>query len=329
MRSVILGSVISVLMALTMNLAVSFAEELPFTDVPESEWYYSDVKGAYETGLINGFEDHTFRPNEDMTYAQAVKLAACMNQKYMTGSVTLENGSSKWYDSYVTYAREQNIISRDYDWNAPATRAGYVEIFANALPDSALQEMNRIQDGSIPDVSMEHPQADAIYKLYRAGILTGIDSQGTFASNSYIKRSEVSAILTRMMNESDRKELTLDFQTLKELKLTINQDTVHVVWENNDAVTALKEMAGSIPVTIEMSGYGGFEQVGSLGKRLPRNDVLTTTTAGDIVLYSGNQIVLFYGSNTWSYTRLGHISDKSAQEMTELLGNGDVTITIG
>ena len=75
--------------------------------------------------------------------------------------------------------------------------------------------------------------------------------------------------------------------------------------------------------------YGGFEQVGPIGQSLPRNDSQTTTQAGDIVLYSGNQVVIFYGSNAWAYTRLGHISDKSGQEMAELLGNGDTTITIG
>ena len=74
--------------------------------------------------------------------------------------------------------------------------------------------------------------------------------------------------------------------------------------------------------------YGGFEQVGSLGSSLPRNDVQTTIIAGDIVLYSGNQIVVFYGSNSWAYTRLGKITDKTAEEMSNLLGNGDVTITI-
>ena len=82
-------------------------------------------------------------------------------------------------------------------------------------------------------------------------------------------------------------------------------------------------------LTIRMSMYGGFEQVGSLGASLPRNDVQTTTSAGDIVLYSGNQMVIFYGSNSWAYTRLGRITDKSAREMAELLGNGDVTVTIG
>ena len=77
-----------------------------------------------------------------------------------------------------------------------------------------------------------------------------------------------------------------------------------------------------------MSMYGGFEQVGPIGTDLPRNDVQTTTETGDIVLYSGDQIVMFYGSNSWAYTRLGKATDKSEEEMTELLSNGDVTITI-
>ena len=77
-----------------------------------------------------------------------------------------------------------------------------------------------------------------------------------------------------------------------------------------------------------MSMYGSFEQVGSIGTSLPRNDVQTTTEAGDIVLYSGNQIVIFYGSNSWAYTGLGKVTDKSESEMAELLGKGNVTITI-
>ena len=99
-------------------------------------------------------------------------------------------------------------------------------------------------------------------------------------------------------------------------------------WEDNQAVAALRDMAREGDVTIQMSMYGGFEQAGSLGQNLPRDDKQTTTTSGDIVLYSGNQMVVFYGSNSWSYTRLGHISDKNAEDITDLLSNGDVTITI-
>lgn len=110
--------------------------------------------------------------------------------------------------------------------------------------------------------------------------------------------------------------------------MKIGDTKVNVDWEDNQAVEALKNMAEDGDVTIQMSMYGGFEQVGSIGQSLPRDDKQTTTSSGDIVLYSGNQMVVFYGSNSWSYTRLGHISDKNKEEMTDLLSNGDVTITI-
>ena len=113
-----------------------------------------------------------------------------------------------------------------------------------------------------------------------------------------------------------------------DLQMTIDGTPVSVAWEDNDAVQSLKELCRNQPLTIYMSMYGGFEQVGSIGTSLPQNDVQTTTSAGDIVLYSGNQMVVFYGSNSWAYTRLGHITDKTADEMTELLGNGNVTITL-
>ena len=113
-----------------------------------------------------------------------------------------------------------------------------------------------------------------------------------------------------------------------DLVMMIDGTEVSVEWESNEAVNALRDLVSEGPLTVKMSMYGGFEQVGSLGAGLPRNDVQTTTEPGDIVLYSGNQIVVFYGSNSWAYTRLGHITDKNEQELTELLGNGNVEITI-
>ena len=77
-----------------------------------------------------------------------------------------------------------------------------------------------------------------------------------------------------------------------------------------------------------MSMYGGFEQVGDIGTQLPRNDSETTTNPGDIVLYSGDKLVVFYGSNSWSYTRLGHITDSGSYTLDQLLGEGDTTVTI-
>ena len=110
----------------------------------------------------------------------------------------------------------------------------------------------------------------------------------------------------------------------KNMKLYIHAEEIPVTWESNASVEELKTM---LPLTIQMSMYGGFEQVGSLGESLPRNDEQITTEYGDIVLYSGNQMVVFYGSNSWEYTRLGHI-DMTQEELTELLGNGDVEITL-
>ena len=112
------------------------------------------------------------------------------------------------------------------------------------------------------------------------------------------------------------------------LQMKIGETKVSVNWEYNDSVAALKELCKDAPLTIQMSMYGGFEQVGPIGTRLPSNDAQTTTSAGDIVLYSSNQIVVFYGSNSWAYTRLGHITDQDAAGMASLLGNGNVTITI-
>ena len=180
-----------------------------FTDVPKDSWYYQDVNIACRLGLVDGRTATTFVPNGDLTYAEAVKLAACMSQRYTEGDVTLVNGVENWYDTYVSYAKEKGIIDKDYDWNAKATRAGYVEIFAKALPEEAFSVKNEIADGAVPDVAMDHPQADAIYKLYRAGILNGNDKEGSFKPDSNIRRCEVAAILTRMMDPDSRVEVSL------------------------------------------------------------------------------------------------------------------------
>lgn len=112
------------------------------------------------------------------------------------------------------------------------------------------------------------------------------------------------------------------------LKLWIGEQEVEVLWEDNDSVRALVELAGTEGLTVALSGYGGFEQVGSLGKSLPRSDVQTVTEPGDIVLYSGSSIVLFYGSNAWAYTRLGKIQGLDESELRQLLGGGDVSIRL-
>jgi hypothetical protein len=116
--------------------------------------------------------------------------------------------------------------------------------------------------------------------------------------------------------------------TVRDMKMKIGNKEVDVIWEDNESVKALRELVGSETISINMSMYGGFEQVGEIGTSLPRNDAQTTTSCGDIVLYSGDKLVVFYGSNSWSYTRLGKITGLDRAQLTELLSEGDVTITI-
>ena len=111
-------------------------------------------------------------------------------------------------------------------------------------------------------------------------------------------------------------------ESVSKLKIEVDGHSFTATLEENDATAALLEL---LPLTISMSDYSGFEKVGSLGTSLPTGNAQTTTQAGDVVLYNGNQIVIFYGSNSWSYTRLAHVDDLTG--WAEALGNGDVTVT--
>ena len=107
------------------------------------------------------------------------------------------------------------------------------------------------------------------------------------------------------------------------IKISVSGKTLPVKIEHNAAAEAL-------PITYEAHDYGGFEKVGALGRTLPASDTQITTKAGDVILYSGNQIVLFYGSNSWSYTRLGRMQYESLDELKSFLkaGEGDISVTL-
>jgi hypothetical protein len=132
---------------------------------------------------------------------------------------------------------------------------------------------------------------------------------------------------TTITAPSDDNQTTKEDETANmKLTLKINDIEVDVIWTDNDSVRALKNLAKD-GLTINMSKYGGFEQVGYIGSTLPSADTRITTNPGDIVLYSSNQIVIFYDSNTWSYTKLGHIN-LSKSELIDLLGDEDAVITL-
>jgi len=180
----------------------------PFVDVRPDAWYHDEIVEAVRTGIINGKTPTTFKPDDFLTYAEAAKLAACMNQVYTNGKVTLTNGTP-WYKPYVDYCKEKGIITKEYEFGRNATRAGYMEIFANALPEEAFKQINNIPDGSILDVKSGATYAHFVYKMYRAGIVTGVDEKHSCNPEATIKRCEVATIISRMMNDNNRVEFEM------------------------------------------------------------------------------------------------------------------------
>lgn len=162
----------------------------------------------------------------------------------------------------------------------------------------------------------------------------GNDAKGE-GSDSTTQNVETRHIDSSSETESEPEQETADMEETEEdemetneIYIKVGEDTLTAVLENNESAKALKELLADGSLTIQASDYGGFEKVCSLGTGLPRNDSQTTTHAGDICLYNGSQIVIFYGSNSWAYTRLGKIQNVTEKELKAALGNGDVTVTL-
>ncbi len=110
------------------------------------------------------------------------------------------------------------------------------------------------------------------------------------------------------------------------VKVQINEDIFDVELENNSAAQELIKELEKGNITVNATEYGGFEKVGELGFSLPTSDENINTEPGDIVLYQGDKVSLFYGSHSWSYTKLGKIDNISSNELKEVLGQGNVTL---
>ena len=115
-----------------------------------------------------------------------------------------------------------------------------------------------------------------------------------------------------------------------EIKITVSGKSLPVKIEDNAATKALVAALREASITYEADDYGGFEKVGALGRSLPTSNSQINTQPGDVILYSGNQIVLFYGSNSWSYTRIGKMEYGTLDELKSFLkaGQGKISVTL-
>lgn len=137
-------------------------------------------------------------------------------------------------------------------------------------------------------------------------------------NNDKVQNNEISNN-TITENKSD--------ESMNTVYIKVNNNVLNIKLEDNSATIELRERLKNGDIVLNAHDYGGFEKVGDLGFSLTREDTNITTSVGDIVLYQGNQISLFYNSNSWSYTKLGKIQNVSSSELKNILGNGDVTIT--
>ena len=181
-----------------------------FTDVKDNDWFKDNVSMAYSLNMINGISDKSFAPNANLSVIECITLASKIHSIYYNTGYDFTSDNELWYSKYVSYALANKIIDAEYsDYNAYITRDAVAEMFAKVLPGEALPEISTVADNAIPDVKIGDTAAAAIYKLYRAGILKGADERGTFAPKSYVLRSEISAIVTRLAVSRLRLRFTL------------------------------------------------------------------------------------------------------------------------
>lgn len=180
-----------------------------FTDVPESAWFADTVKGCYEYGLMSGTSADTFSPNAGFTVAEAMTAAARLHSLSHGGTGQIPAAQGPWYQGAVNYCVANGIAEEgqfnSYIRNAQRNELAY--LLAHAMPESTWTKLNDVT--RVPDVDDATPYADEILLLYQAGIFTGSDAYGMFKPYVAITRAEVSAMVYRCVDESQRQTLSL------------------------------------------------------------------------------------------------------------------------
>ena len=189
-----------------------------FADVPGDAWYSANVTAVCEYGVMNGKGNGRFDPDGFVTYAEGVTLASRLHKLYHEENGDFEQ-SEPWYQTYEDYAWEHGfgafLLSLElpmlsysfFKMNDPLPRAMFAMMISRALPDEALKTRNTVEMGAIPDAPLY--ARDDIYRLYKAGIITGKDARGTFDPEAYLTRAETAAILSRVTDPSLRQSVTL------------------------------------------------------------------------------------------------------------------------
>ena len=173
-----------------------------FSDVSESAWYGTSqqrvIATAFEYSLMNGNSASTFNPTGNISVAESLAVAARVHSIYNGGDGVFSQGSP-WFQVYVDYAQTNGLINAgDFtEYTRFATRAEMAYIFSRSIPAAQFASQNTVN--SLPDVNAATPHSESILTLYRAGVLTGSDADGTFSPGNNINRAEAAAIISRVI----------------------------------------------------------------------------------------------------------------------------------
>ncbi len=298
------------------SLALTAAETGAFTDVPSDAWYAEAVAYLSGSGIMTGTGNGKFSPNDAFNRAQlAMVLYRIAGEPAVSGAASFTDTSpDAWYAKPVAWAQQSGVINGvgggKFGPDTPVTQEMLVTMLYRMEGEPHSDAASDASDYAANAVGWA-----------RANGIAPATADYVFTPRENATRAQVAVLA---YNYLIRKEAP----AMDEITLTVAGRQLAVEWQDNASVDALRELLRSGPLTVALSMYGDFEQVGPLGASLPRNDVQTTTEPGDVVLYAGDQIVLFYGSNSWAYTRLGRITGMSQTELKDLLGNGDVTAVL-
>ena len=181
-----------------------------FSDVPRDTWFYPGVRNVYERGIMDGHPSGLFDPHGTITIAETVKIAATLHRIFHTGSGEFPGGVP-WYMPYLEYANRNGLrVSAFRNFSMPITRSDFAVIIESAFPDEALAPINHMPDGAVPDVYEHFSFGRSVYTLYRAGVLTGSNTQGAFFPNRTLTRAEAAIIVSRMIDADSRVLMTRD-----------------------------------------------------------------------------------------------------------------------
>ena len=186
---------------------------LTFADVSSGDWFAPYVQGVSKSGLMIGVGGDRFAPEADITLAEVYTVTARIHAIYHTGSAEAADGydnhvDKPWFYGYVKYCMDCGImLGEPGDVTQPAFRIDCATLLSRALPETELLPINDVADNAIPDLPLSH-NTENVYRLYRAGVLTGMDDKGTFQPESKVRRCEVAAIVTRLIDPSLRRTVT-------------------------------------------------------------------------------------------------------------------------